>query len=426
MLNASSLNAVNSSRFSEKFIKPLYDSYCFANIPATILYLLTGEGQSALPADVLTNLPARYNKVVLFFIDAFGWRFFGKYAEKYPFLRTILQQGVVSKLTSQFPSTTAAHVTCINTGLNVGQSGVYEWNYYEPLVDDIITPLMFSYARDSERDTLKQAGIPPEAFYPRRTLHQDLQQRGIHSYIFQHQSYTPSTASAILFRGATEVHPFKALPDVLLHIAEQIVAEKSVTAYYLLYYGRFDTTCHRYGPESQQVEDEVDRFFSLLESYFYKKTRGAASDTLFILTADHGHLGVNPQTTIYLNRSMPGIERFLQTNAQGKLLVPAGSARDMFLHIKPALLDEAIGFLQKQLEGRAEVYRVEQLIGEHFFGLQEPSAEFRARVGNVVILPYASETVWWYEEGRFDMHFLGHHGGLTPEEMEIPLLVLPL
>ena len=44
MLNAPSLNAVNSSRFSQKFIKPLYESYCFANIPATILYLLTGEG----------------------------------------------------------------------------------------------------------------------------------------------------------------------------------------------------------------------------------------------------------------------------------------------------------------------------------------------------------------------------------------------
>jgi hypothetical protein len=44
----------------------------------------------------------------------------------------------------------------------------------------------------------------------------------------------------------------------------------------------------------------------------------------------------------------------------------------------------------------------------------------------VVILPYKNETVWWYEEGTFAMHFRGHHGGLGPEEMEIPLIVLPL
>ncbi|MGH2482072.1 MAG: alkaline phosphatase family protein, partial [Ktedonobacteraceae bacterium] len=115
MLNATSLNAVNSSRFSQRFVKPLYQSYCFANLPATISYLLTGVGQSALPLDVFGDLPTRYNKVVLLFIDAFGWRFFGQYADKYPLLKTFLQQGAVSKLTSQFPSTTPAHVTCINT-----------------------------------------------------------------------------------------------------------------------------------------------------------------------------------------------------------------------------------------------------------------------------------------------------------------------
>jgi hypothetical protein len=65
-------------------------------------------------------------------------------------------------------------------------------------------------------------------------------------------------------------------------------------------------------------------------------------------------------------------------------------------------------------------------VAQHFFGPTQPSREFLARVGNVVILPYQNETVWWFEEGKFDMHFKGHHGGLTPEEMEIPLLLLPL
>src|SRR6266851_9614667 len=146
MLNTPSLNVVNSSKFSQGFVKPLYDSYCFSNIPRTVEFLLTGKGQSALPLDVFGNLPTKYDKVILFFVDAFGWRFFERYAEKYEFLKTMLNAGVVSKMTSQFPSTTAAHTTCIHTGLNVGQSGVYEWYYYEPLVDDIITPLLFSYA----------------------------------------------------------------------------------------------------------------------------------------------------------------------------------------------------------------------------------------------------------------------------------------
>src|SRR2546423_9748489 len=149
MLNTASVNAVNGSQFSQRFVKPLYDSYCFSNIPQTIEFLLTGEGESGLPLDVLGNppcMPRKYDKVILFFVDAFGWHFFERYAERYEFLKIILNTGVASKMTSQFPSTTAAHSTCIHTGLNAGPSGGYERHYSEPPVDDIISPLLFSYA----------------------------------------------------------------------------------------------------------------------------------------------------------------------------------------------------------------------------------------------------------------------------------------
>jgi hypothetical protein len=89
-------------------------------------------------------------------------------------------------------------------------------------------------------------------------------------------------------------------------------------------------------------------------------------------------------------------------------------------------MDEAMVTLQAHLTGKAEVYRTQDLLAQHFFGLEEPSPTFLNRLGNVVILPYKNETVWWYEEGTFVMHFRGHHGGLVPEEMEIPLMVLPL
>jgi predicted AlkP superfamily pyrophosphatase or phosphodiesterase len=429
MLNTASVNAVNGSQFSQRFVKPLYGSYCFSNIPQTIEFLLTGEGQSGLPLDVFgkqPRMPRKYDKVILFFVDAFGWHFFERYAEKSEFLKTILNAGVVSKMTSQFPSTTAAHTTSIHTGLNVGQSGVYEWHYYEPLVDDIISPLLFSYARDRfEKDTLKRSAVPAAAFYPRQTFYQTLKSKGVVSYIFQHQSYTPSTFSEAVFQGASIV-PFKSITEALTLLAETVVAQKAPPYYYFLYFDRIDSACHFYGQNAEQFEKEVESFLTLVDQLFYKKLHGKVKDTLFIMTADHGQVAVDPQRTFYLNKHATGIERFLQTNRQGRLLVPAGSARDMFLYIREEYMDEAVMYLQKHLAGRAEVYRTADLIAQHFFGLQEPSPEFLSRVGNVVILPYENETVWWYEEGRFVMRFLSHHGGLTPAEVEIPFMVLPI
>ncbi|HEY0757322.1 MAG TPA: alkaline phosphatase family protein [Ktedonobacteraceae bacterium] len=426
MLNANSLNAVNSSRFSQHFVKPLYQSYCFANLPATIQYLLTGHGQSALPMDVFGSLPTRYNKVVLLFLDAFGWRFFGQFAERFPLLKTFLQQGVVSKLTSQFPSATAAHITCINTGLNVAQSGIYEWYYYEPLVDAIIAPLRFSYASDSQPNTLKTSGISAENFYPSRTLHQTLHMLGVQSHIFQPTVNIYSTYSSVIFRGTTSRNPFQTLEQGLDLLAARVLSKEESPAFYLLYYDGVDANSHAAGPDSQALEKELTYLFTTLEQRFYQKLRQLTGDTLLIITADHGQINVSPDTTCYLNREFPAINRYLRTNQAGQVLAPAGSARDMFLYVKEELLDEALEFLQRALAGRAEVYITRDLIKQNLFGSPKPSHAFLSRVGNLAILPYEGETVWWFEPGRFAMNFAGHHGGLTPNEIEIPLLLLPL
>ncbi len=435
MLNAASTSAVHGARVSGNLARPLYDSYCFANIPASIAYLLTGEGQSALPADVFAGLAARFDRVILFFIDAFGWRFFERYAAKYAALKTFVQHGIISKLTSQFPSTTAAHVTCIHTGLDVGQSGIYEWNYYEPLVDEMITPLFFSFAGDKVRDTLKRANIPPEAYFPRPTFYQQLQARGITSCVFQSAAFTPSTASDVYFKGAT-VFPYRNLDDGLTLLSSlpgsgmigrdhMIGRDKSRPYYCFFYYNLIDTACHTYGPASKEFEQAVDAFFTVFDKHLSALLHSKKGNTLFIMTADHGQIEVNPARTFYLDRQVPGIAAYLRTNRRGKLLVPAGSARDMFLYVKQERLDEAIALLQQRLDGIARVYRVQQFIDQGYFGAGQPSPAFLARVGNVLILPEPFETVWWYESGKFAMRFAGHHGGLTPAEMEIPFFVLP-
>jgi predicted AlkP superfamily pyrophosphatase or phosphodiesterase len=408
---------------NSNFIKPQYEANCFANIPQTVIHLLTGTGEPTLPATVFGDLPQRYDTVILFFIDAFGWRFFEQYAGDYPFLQEISQAGVVSKLTSQFPSTTAAHVTCIHTGLTVGQSGVYEWQYYEPQLDAIITPLLFSYAGTTQRDTLKPTHIDPKRLYPTQTIYQKLQQHGVKAYLFQYHAYAHSTYTDIISAGA-EIVPYKTLPEALVNLRLRLSRQTS-PSYFFLYYSPIDAIGHEYGPTSPQFEAEVDAFLIMVERLFQKQLKGRLKNTLFMLVADHGLVEVDPQTTVYLNLDpqFAGIQRYFKTNGQGEFLVPGGSPRDMFLYVKDDLLDEAQAFLRPRLTGKAEVYKAQNLIEEGFFGPPPLSETFLARLGNLVILPYANETVWWYEKDKFEQRFYGHHGGLTRQEMEIPLML---
>ena len=65
------------------------------------------------------------------------------------------------------------------------------------------------------------------------------------------------------------------------------------------------------------------------------------------------------------------------------------------------------------------------MIDQGYFGPSSMSDTFLSRVGNLVILPFAGESVWWYEKDRFEQKYRGHHGGLTRDEMEIPLMLYP-
>lgn len=385
------------------FIKPRYDEGGFAGIPDRI--------KAAFAS-------GNYDAVVLFLVDGFGWRFFERFQDA-PFLKRLTHHGRVEKLTSQFPSTTAAHLTTIHTGWNVGQSGVHEWIYYEPQVDAMITPLLFSYAGARQRNELSATSIHPPLLFPRGFFYPELKKNGVNPYVFGSREYTPSVYSDMVMAGA-EQYAFKTLSEALVNLG-LLLEQESQPSYVYLYFDKIDTLAHEYGPTAPQTEAEIESFLLMMEYYFERILKGKRR-ILFLMTADHGQCEVDPQTTIYLNRdpSFAGVERFLESNRKGQLLVPAGSARDMFLYIKDGRLDDAQSFLDTRLEGKADVVKTELLIEEGYFG-SEVSPRFRERVGNLVILPYRYESVWWYEKGKFEQRFYGHHGGLTPQEMETVL-----
>ncbi|MBL8160670.1 MAG: alkaline phosphatase family protein [Anaerolineae bacterium] len=423
MLNENSLRAVESSRLNEHFRKPLYTSYCFSQIPSLIQHSLTGQVQTGMPADVLTGLPSRYDKVILLFVDAFGWRFFERYHELYPFLKRFLEQGVVSRLTSQFPSTTTAHVTTVHTGLTVDQTGLYEWFYYEPLLDRLIAPLLFSYAGDSEPGTIK---LPPgtglSPVFPYKTVFQQLAAHGVKSYAFQNAAYVNTAFGQTAFAGA-QLIGYRTLADGLYKLANAVTAETQ-PSYFFYYYDGIDYMGHHQGPSSRAFDAEVDIFMTALERILHADLAAGTSNTLLLLAADHGQDDVSPQTTIYVNHVIPELVEHIRTDGGGRLLVPGGSARDLFLYIKPGQVNAAFELLVNHpaLAGKAEVRRVSDLIAANCFGPGQPSEAFLARVADLVILPYSGGTVWWYEKGRFEQLLYGHHGGFTPAEMDIPLL----
>jgi predicted AlkP superfamily pyrophosphatase or phosphodiesterase len=379
-----------------------------------------------LPDDALAGLSNKYDKVVLILVDGLGWDDFKGLAGRSGFLRGLCERGSSMSLATQFPSTTACNVTTMNTALSVGQHGVYEWFYYEPGVGEIIAPLLYSYGPNiHERGSLMEyKDVKPASIYPRQSIYKILAEHGVRSYAFQDHEYATSPYTDAVFDGARR-YGFVTPADGLVNMARAVIDEP-LKRYYYFYFDRIDSLSHVHGPGSKETEAELEAFFLALEHIFWDRVKDKVDHTLFILTADHGQAMIDPVKCVYLNVEFPEIKEYIKKSRSGRYLAPAGSCRDMFLYVKDDRLDDAFHFLEERLRDRAVVVKTRELVDNGYFGGPYISEALASRLGNLVILPFEGQSVWWYEKDLFEIKFLGHHGGLTRQEMEIPFLAWDL
>jgi hypothetical protein len=409
-LDPASVAAVDGARRASGDVLPLAEGYTFAALPATIERLLLGRaGEPGLPAAALGDAPDRVERLVLILLDAFGWRFFTRHADRHPLLRRFLADGTVAKLTSQFPSTTTAHVTTLHTGRPVAEHGLYEWNLYEPAVDALVTPLMFAFAGDGRRDTLRVVRADPRAMYPGATFYRRLADAGVRCLAFQPSSFAPSTYDGVLLDGA-EPHAYRDLDGAFEGLADALRVTP-VPAYAYVYIDTVDAIGHQHGPSSAAFDAEATRCLDAIERALGTLPAG----TLVLLAADHGQVDVDPARTRFVNQLWPGLPAHLRHDRRRRPAAPAGSARDLFLHTVPGARDHVVATLRELLGDSARVYATDELVAEGLFAAP-PGPRLRERLGDVCVLPAPGETVWWRERRRFGMRFRGHHGGLTPDE----------
>lgn len=386
--------------------RPEQGTRCFDQLPATVERLLTGHADGPALDEPLFR--ERFERVVFVYFDAFGWTFLERHAGHSLFDRA-RSDGLVTQLTAQFPSTTTAQVTTIHSGLPVAEHGLYEWHVYEPSLDRLITPLLFSFAGDGMRGSLF-GQIDPDALFPTESVYARLAEAGVPSSVVLPEAIAGSAPNLALLRG-TDVVPFSTVEGALAAASGALGAR---AGYAHVYLDELDSLMHAVGPDDPLTEAGARLVLDALSAATFP------AGTLVLVTADHGMSPVDPARTVYVNELWPELAGHLATGADGKPLAPAGSCRDLFLHAHPEQVDTVCAELGERLSGVADVVPTEELLAEGIFA--EPSPRLRDRLANVVVLPRYGEAVYWHEPGRFVQQLHGQHGGLSRQEMEIPLV----
>ena len=164
-------------------------------------------------------------------------------------------------------------------------------------------------------------------------------------------------------------------------------------------------------PEVQHALSEVEREIKRLAGALKDKAR-------IVVTADHGFLDAPPpkRHTLRVNRQLQPFFR----------LMPSGDARVMYLYTLEWARERVRRYFEQRFDQVFMVVDTEDAIKIQLFGPTEPTDETRERLGDLVVVSSGADILEYNASrgaGRM-LQLNGHHSGLTPDEMLIPLIIV--
>jgi predicted AlkP superfamily pyrophosphatase or phosphodiesterase len=315
-----------------------------------------------------------------------------------------------------FPSTTTAHVTTLFTGATVGESGIYEWVQKHNSVGEMVYPLRYEYLDSHQK---LETDVRPGLFFPSTRLNFELRDSDVHPYCYMPGAIRgPSNR---YFAARSTKRNFSMNDEVEADLMEGLA--RNERSFHIVYLPDIDRVGHKKGPSSEEYQEEARNVLARVTEMI-ERVKTQHPEAVVLVTSDHGHIDVNPvgDGVVMLNEEFPELERSFELSTSGQLLLPAGSMRDSFLHIRETELDRVYDLLRRNLEDRVAVYKTSELIERGVFGAVTDNLE--RNIGNITLLPLEEGCIHW--QGHLDnqLDYRGDHGGMSREEMEIPFLCI--
>jgi predicted AlkP superfamily pyrophosphatase or phosphodiesterase len=307
-------------------------------------------------------------------------------------------------------------LTTLQTGLPPQEHGIVGYRLFLKELGLIANLLRLKPVADPEGDRLLKMGLRPGAFLGTSTVHERLKRGDVRSFVMIDRRYAESGLSRMLSPKAASIVPFHGASDMAVQI-RKLLKPPVERAFVFAYWDALDAIAHEYGPETEEWDAELKTLaFALEQGLFHDLEAPWLRDTLVLLLADHGQLRVLPKERVVHLKRYPSLVKRLR-------LSPTGEYRAAYLYAKPGALRDLEEGLRGRFAEELVVLRSEEALAAGLFGPPggRVHPETRDRLGDLVVVPRGPQALYWPYDA-FDL--VGRHGGLTDEEMLVPLIAL--
>lgn len=396
-----------------KTVIPDYGGYSICAVPGLIRFLFNGERN---PGNRLQEAfgeicPEGAERVVFLILDGLGYGHLCELLERFPdlYLHRLIERGALLPITSVFPPTTVSALTSFSTGRTPQEHGMVGYRLY---LEEIgaVTNMVHLATLESPRDhSAVEAGLDLETFLDLPTLYEQLAALGVETHVILSRDIAKSGLSQLLYRGATRIHPTVDLADLFV-ASRRMLRSESGKLFLSLYWGDVDAVAHTYGP----FTEEFVATFRALDGVLEREWRDQLDGALLIVTSDHGFVAMNRGDYHQLS----------QAENRCLLRLPVGEPRASYLFVRDGQRQAMAELAAAQFDDSLICLDSHAALSMGLFGTGELKPEVASRIGDLLLV--STDRTGLFHPYPDAAMLKGMHGGLTPQEMIVPLIVARL
>lgn len=309
------------------------------------------------------------------------------------------------RLSSVFPSTTASAIPLFMTGLMPAQHALTGWHMW---LDELqtVTAILPLTPRTGPPFSIPRERLPAMLF-DHAPLYPDMRRP---AWTISPREIAYSPFNTWHSRGA-ETHAYAGI-DGLLQALQRLIrqpGEKFIHAYWPV----LDACAHRFGRDSAEVTGVLEQFCVMFDTLL---ALIAGTDTALLVTADHGFIDSPAERVIQLT-DHPDLAAMLDRPL-------CGEQRVAWCYVKAEARASFIRCAEDILGDRAEVISRERLLDEGWFGPGPVHPKLASRIGDFSLVMHDNWSIKDWQPGEKRHFTLGVHGGVSPDEMQVPLVMV--
>jgi predicted AlkP superfamily pyrophosphatase or phosphodiesterase len=353
------------------------------------------------PLKILPPEKLDSKNIILLVIDGMGFHYLNNKGKN-----TILNDFVLGPITSVFLPTTAAAITSFLTGVAPQQHAFTGW--YMNLKEVGVVSKILPFSPRVGGDSFSEYGIDINKILNCEGFFSKIK---VKSFVISPKRIADSDFTKAVSKKA-ERKGYKNLNDMFRQI-KRAINSSNRRKYVYAYWSELDSLNHEHGVESKKAEKHYNELDKKLRDFIrvIKKT-----DTTLIITADHGFVNT-PQNRIIDIEDHPKLKECLT-------LPLCGEGRTVYCYVHPSKARDFEKYVRTKLKKYCWIYKSEDLIKKNYFGLFNPSSKLFDRVGDYILVCKENYIIKdFIKEDKKHPH-IGHHGGVSKEEMFVPLIVI--